>query len=96
MVLVDNTSLGLFWTSVVHLPAHLTSARRCCLPASQTRLFGCLFLTCSVEGTRVGYDDRSTVRGTAWYSLATRGLVKGGGVGGGVGRMVHCNSYSDS
>ena len=35
------------------------------------------------------------VRGTAWYSLATRGLVKGGGVGGGVGRMFHCNSYSD-
>ena len=35
------------------------------------------------------------VRGTAWYSLATRGLVLGGGVGGGVGRMVHCNSYSD-
>ena len=35
------------------------------------------------------------VRGTAWYSLATRGLVVGGGVGGGVGRMVHCNSYSD-
>ena len=36
------------------------------------------------------------VRGTAWYSLATRGLVLGGGVGGGVGRMVHCNSYSDN
>ena len=36
-----------------------------------------------------------SVRGTAWYSLATRGLVLGGGVGGGVGRMVHCNSYSD-
>ena len=35
------------------------------------------------------------VRGTAWYSLATRGLVMGGGVGGGVGRMMHCNSYSD-
>ena len=35
------------------------------------------------------------VRGTAWYSLATRGLVLGGGVGGGVGSMVHCNSYSD-
>ena len=35
------------------------------------------------------------VRGTAWYSLATRGLVLGGGVGGGVGRMMHCNSYSD-
>ena len=38
----------------------------------------------------------SGVRGTAWYSLATRGLVIGGGVGGGVGRMLHCNSYSDS
>ena len=36
------------------------------------------------------------VRGTAWYSLATRGLVMGGGVGGGVGRMVHCDSYSDN
>ena len=36
-----------------------------------------------------------TVRGTAWYSLATRGLVVGGGVGGGVGSMVHCNGYSD-
>ena len=35
------------------------------------------------------------VRGTAWYSLATRGLVMGGGVGGGVGRMFHCKSYSD-
>ena len=39
---------------------------------------------------------RSFVRGTAWYSLATRGLVIGGGVGGGVGRMLHCKSYSDS
>ena len=37
-----------------------------------------------------------SVRGTAWYSLATRGLVLGGGVGGGVGRMVHCNGYSDN
>ena len=36
------------------------------------------------------------VRGTAWYSLATRGLVFGGGVGGGVGRMVHCNGNSDN
>ena len=36
------------------------------------------------------------VRGTAWYPLATRGLVLGGGVGGGVGRMVHYNSYSDN
>ena len=36
-----------------------------------------------------------SVRGTAWYSLATRGLVLGGGVGGGVGSMVHCNRYSD-
>ena len=35
------------------------------------------------------------VRGTAWYSLATRGLVLGGGVGGGVGRMVGCNGNSD-
>ena len=35
------------------------------------------------------------VRGTAWYSLATRGLVWGGGVGGGVGRMVCCKSYSN-
>ena len=41
-------------------------------------------------------EDPLGVRGTAWYSLATRGLVLGGGVGGGVGRMVHCNSYSDS
>ena len=38
------------------------------------------------------YHNQS-VRGTAWYSLATRGLVMGGGVGGGVGRIVHCNSY---
>ena len=36
------------------------------------------------------------VRVTAWYSLSTRGLVVGGGVGGGVGSMVHCNSYSDN
>ena len=36
------------------------------------------------------------VTGMAWYSLATRGLVMGGGVGGGVGRMVHCTRYSDS
>ena len=35
------------------------------------------------------------VRGTAWYSLATRGLVMGGGVGGGVGSMVCCNGYSN-
>ena len=35
------------------------------------------------------------VRGTAWYSLATRGLVWGGGVGGGVGRMVSCESHSN-
>ena len=35
------------------------------------------------------------VRGTAWYSLASRGLVVGGGVSGGVGSMVNCydNSY---
>ena len=39
--------------------------------------------------------SQSHVRGTAWYSLATRGLVIGGEVGGGVGRMVYCNSYSD-
>ena len=44
----------------------------------------------------VGTGTTISVRGTAWYSLATRGLVMGGGVGGGVGRMVHCNSYSDS
>ena len=41
------------------------------------------------------YLTRGVVRGTAWYSLATGGLVLGGGVGGGVGRIVHCNSYSD-
>ena len=35
------------------------------------------------------------VRGTAWYSLATRGLVMEGGVGGGVGSMMHCKGYSD-
>ena len=34
-------------------------------------------------------------QGYCLYSLATRGLVLGGGVGGGVGSMVHCNSYSD-
>ena len=39
--------------------------------------------------------EKLNVRGTAWYSLATRGLVLGGGDGGGVGRMVHCNRYSD-
>ena len=39
--------------------------------------------------------NTGTVRGTAWYSLATRGLVIGGRFGGGVGSMVHCNSYSD-
>ena len=44
------------------------------------------------EFKTLGMDN---VRGTAWYSLATRGLVIGGGVGGGVGRMVHCNSNSD-
>ena len=35
------------------------------------------------------------VRGTAQHLLSTRGLVGRGGVGGGVGRMVHCDSYSD-
>ena len=44
----------------------------------------------------IGRQDQHDVRGTAWYSLATRGLVIGGGVGGGVGRMFHCKSYSDS
>ena len=39
--------------------------------------------------------QEGSVRGTAWYSLATRGLVIGGGVGGGVGRMVCCSSYSN-
>ena len=48
----------------------------------------CIYNIISVSST-------PRVRGTAWYSLATRGLVLGGGVGGGVGRMVHCNSYSD-
>ena len=50
------------------------------------------------EFKTLGMDDYlwvQAVRGTAWYSLATRGLVLGGGVGGGVGRMVHCKSYSD-
>ena len=35
------------------------------------------------------------IRVTAWYSLGTRGLVGRGGVGGGVGSMVCCNSYSN-
>ena len=35
------------------------------------------------------------VRGAAQYLLDTRGLVVGGGVGGGVGRMLHCNGYSN-
>ena len=48
----------------------------------------------SVTGER-GRGPGVGVRGTAWYSLATRGLVMGGGVGGGVGRMVCCNSYSN-
>ena len=34
------------------------------------------------------------VRGTAQYLLSTRGLVEGGGVGGGVGSMVSCRGYS--
>ena len=46
--------------------------------------------------TRSMRHSSAIVRGTAWYSLATRGLVIGGGVGGGVGRMVYCNSYSNS
>ena len=46
------------------------------------------------DQTLVQYSA-GAVRGTAWYSLATRGLVLGGGVGGGVRRMVHCNGYSD-
>ena len=48
-------------------------------------------------GTLLGVvlSPDKTVRGTAWYSLATRGLVMGGGVGGRVGRMVCCNSYSN-
>ena len=40
-------------------------------------------------------DVIDAVRGTAWYSLATRGLVMGDGVGGGVGSMVSCNGYSN-
>ena len=40
-------------------------------------------------------DHKGCVRCTAQYLLSTRGLVGGGGVGGGVGRMMHCNSYSD-
>ena len=48
----------------------------------------------SIEEIKI-WESTPSVRGTAWYSLATRGLVMGGGVGGGVGRIVHCNSYSD-
>ena len=43
ILLVGNTSLGLFWTSPVRLLAQLTSSHRCHLPASQTRLFGYWF-----------------------------------------------------
>ena len=57
ILLVGNTPLVLFWTSPAHLPVHLTSSHRCCLRAFQTHPFGC-FLTCSVEGASVGYDDR--------------------------------------
>ena len=49
-----------------------------------------------VQESQEGLQDlHLAVRGAAWYSLATRGLVMGGGVGGGVGRMVRCNSYSN-
>ena len=45
---------------------------------------------------RLSSDEKAaSVRGTAWYSLATRGLVMGGGDGGGVGSIVDCNGYSD-
>ena len=42
-----------------------------------------------------GQEPTDPVRGTAWYSLVTRALVRGGGVGGEVGGMVHCKSYSN-
>ena len=35
------------------------------------------------------------VRGAAQYLLSTRGLMGRGGVSGGVGNMVGCNSYSN-
>ena len=38
----------------------------------------------------------AVVRVTAQYLLSTRGLVVRGGVGGGVGSMVHCKSCSNS
>ena len=50
-----------------------------------------LLLSCNVLS-----GNWTCVRGAAQYLLDTRGLVVGGGVGGGVGSMVHCNSYSDS
>ena len=60
-------------------------------------LIGCiLFIVSIISLFRTQGLQFNSVRGTAWYSLATGGLVLGGGVGGGVGRMVHCNSYSDN
>ena len=61
--------------------------------ANSTAMYARLYATANSLIQRV--NGQGDVRGTAWYSLATRGLVLGGGVGGGVGRMVHCNSYSD-
>ena len=57
-------------------------------------------LTWNLPAGMGGYKTRCSVpsilvRGTAWYSLATRGLVWRGGVGGGVGSVVSCSSYSN-
>ena len=65
------------------------------LPIILTLLLAFVSYCCSIYGFERLWSSVTAVRGTARYSLATRGLVMGGGVGGGVGRMVHCNSYSD-
>ena len=59
--------------------------------ANVTSLYALLLVT---NGLIVSTVATATVRGTAWYSLDIRGLVLGE-VGGGVGRMVYCNRYSD-
>ena len=56
---VGNTPLVLFWTSPVCLQVHLTSSHRCSLCVFQT-CPSSYFLTCSVKGTSIGYNDRGT------------------------------------
>ena len=52
-------------------------------------------IRCKMDKIQASACKGESVGGTAWYSVATRGLVLGGDVGGRVGRMVCCNSYSN-